>query len=404
MHKRFIATRRLRVAGAIGVLALAAAGCGSSNSNSSSSSSSSGGSTSSSGSATLRSTPTSKVPMGGSVTQVVAGKMPIDMAKYCGTKPWTLGDIDGVGGIPWRIETEALVTDLAKECPDNTGVKYFNANLSPQAFNSTISSWAAQRYGVVVAFDDFGQGVVPAFTAAQRQGTKIVTDNAIPGNATIPADVTAAVEPNFKTGAAEWAQFLKAATHGKGQVVLVGGPAGNLFDGPATTDLTQALSGTGLTMAESQPQYANWDLATTQKVMSALLAKNPNINGVVLTYMATAPGIIRAYQAAGKALPAIAGQSSSNQVVCDAHKIKGLQVFSLDNSAAQAAIALAKGVAAYEGVSAPELGPTNAPTISAYAKYIDTEGGIVPPCNSSLPPGADLSTPLPEATIASLLK
>lgn len=334
---------------------------------------------------------------------MVAGKLPVDITKYCGTKPWTLGDIDGFGGNAWRVETRELVTSLAEECPDNKGVTYFNANLSPQAFDSTMSSWAAEGKSVVVAFDDFGQSVVPSFTAAQREGVKVVTDNAVPGNATIPTDVTAAVEPNFKVGAKDWAQFLKTALHGKGQVVLVGGPAGNLFDGPATTDLAAALKGTGLTMALSQPQYANWDPAKTQQVMSALLAKDPNINGVVLTYMATAPAIIRAYQAAGRPLPAIAGQSSSQQVVCEAHHIKGLQVYSLDNSASQAAIALAKGLASYEGISAPELGPTNGPTISAYAPYIDTATGLVPPCISSLPAGADLSTPLPEATIAKIL-
>ena len=73
-----------------------------------------------------------------------------------------------------------------EECPNVTEVKYFDANLDPEKFNSTVSAWAAQGVNIIVAFDDFGQSAVPAFKAAQLAGVKVVTDNAIPGNAQIP--------------------------------------------------------------------------------------------------------------------------------------------------------------------------------------------------------------------------
>jgi ribose transport system substrate-binding protein len=392
-----------------GALVAAGAGCGSSNDGSSSTPAASTGSAAASTTASggTDTTAAAAAP-GGDISQLKIGELNFDPSKYCGSKPFKVGAIDGFGGNAWRVETRALVEKVAKACPNNQGVQYFDANLDPQKFNSTINSWAAQGVNIIVAFDDFGQGAVPAFRAAQQKGVKVVTDNAIPGNAKVPNDVTAAVVPDFDKGAKAWVEFLDKATKGNGKIVLIGGPAGNLFDGPAIDSIKKAIQETGskVQLVEQGPQYANWDPAKTQQVMSSLLAKNKDINGVVLTYMATAPAVIRAFKAAGLPLPAIAGQSSSNEVVCQVKNLSksGLQALGIDGSANQAALALAKGLAAYQGISAPELGPTDGPTVSNYATYIDTVNGKIPTCDPSLPAGADLSTALTLDEIKALLK
>ena len=107
--------------------------------------------------------------------------------------------------------------------------------------------------------------------------------------------------------------------------------------------------------------------------------------------MFAAPAVNRAFEAAGKPLPAIAGQSSSNEVICEIHekqqKEPNYNVFSLDGSAQQAALALAKGMAAYQEIEAPELGPTDEPTKANYKVYIDTLKDMLPPCEEALPGG-----------------
>lgn len=339
------------------------------------------------------------------ISQIKIGELNFDMAKYCGDKPFTAGKIDGFGGNTWRVETRALIEKLAKSCPNNEGVEYFDANLDPQKFNSTINSWAAQGVDVIVAFDDFGQSAVPAFRAATQKGVKVVTDNAIPGNAKVPDDLTAAVVPDFDKGGLAWAEFLEAATGGKGRIVYVGGPAGNLFDPPAIEGLKNGLAQIGAksTLVDQEPQFANWDPAKTQQVMSALLQKYKDINGVVLSYVATAPAIVRAFEAANLPLPAITGQSSSNEWVCQVTKLREsnpeFQAHSLDGSGNQAALAFAKGLAAFQGIDAPELGPTDAYTVSNYATYIDTVNNVLPECDPDLPPGADLSHALTKEEI-----
>ena len=79
-------------------------------------------------------------------------------------------------------------------------------------------------------------------------------------------------------------------------------------------------------------------------------------------------------------------------------------MFSLDGSAQQAALALAKGMAAYQEIEAPELGPTDEPTKANYKVYIDTLNNLLPPCEKSLPGGADLSTALTKPEIEEVVK
>jgi ribose transport system substrate-binding protein len=346
----------------------------------------------------------------GEYGQLEIGELNFDMSKYCGEKPTVVGAIDGFGGNTWRVETRALIEKTAKECPNVTEVKYFDANLDPEKFNSTISAWAAQGVNVIVAFDDFGQSAVPAFKAAQLAGVKVVTDNAVPGNAQIPGDVTAAVIPDFEKGGKEWVEFLNEATDEKGKIALIGGPAGNLFDTPSQEAMEKAIeeTGAGIEFVESEPVVGNWELAKTQQATAALLNKYPDLDGVVLTAMFAAPAVNRAFEAAGKPLPAIAGQSSSNEVICEIHekqqKDPNYNVFSLDGSAQQAALALAKGMAAYQEIEAPELGPTDEPTKANYKVYVDTLKNMLPPCEKSLPGGADLSTALTKSEIEEVVK
>ena len=94
------------------------------------------------------------------------------------------------------------------------------------------------------------------------------------------------------------------------------------------------------------------------------------------------------------------------EMVCLTQKRQkdGLQVYSSDGTPNLHAIDLAKLLAKWSDVSAPELGPTDAFTNVKLATYIDTESGIVPKCDSSVPPGADFSEAMDPADLAAALK
>jgi len=342
----------------------------------------------------------------GSWENMLVGELGFDMSKYCGQKPMKIGSIDGFGSNTWRVQVRALLEKTASECPNVTSYEYFNANLDPEKYNSTISAWAAQGVNVIVAFDDFGQAAVPAYRAAQLQGVKVVTDNATPGNARVPQDVTAAVITNWANAAEQWVNFFAGATKGTAKVALIGGPAGNQNDTPAIEGIKAAAEKTNgkVELIETEPVVGNWEAAKTQQATTALLTKHPDVNAVVLTAQFVAPAVNQAFEEAGKPLPLTAGEATSNEVICESLKLAkedpNYQAMSLDATGNQAALALAKGVAAYQEIEAPELGPTEGLTEVNMPVYMDTSTGVIPPCSKTLPPGADLSMAMTEEEVA----
>jgi ribose transport system substrate-binding protein len=345
------------------------------------------------------------------VSQLQVQKVNVDMTKYCGKKPTKVGILDGVGGYAWREETQYLVTQLAKKCPNVTDVLYFSANGDPQKYNSEVASWAAQGVNVIVTVPDFGQASVPAFRSAERAGVKIATHNSIAGNAKVPTDITAAVEPDFAKGAEQWVEFIAKTKGDDAKILLLGGPPGNGFDPPAMAAVKAAIAkvAPNMQLLDQNPVVTNWDAAKTQQVAAGLISKYPDLDGIIMTYIATAPSVIKAYESAGKPVPALAGISSSNQLVCEAKEANdkkpgSLPLYTLDGSGNASAVALAKAMAAYQGIDAPELGPTDAPTLSNYATWVDTSKDEIPDCDPSLPPGADLSHALTREEVAQVTK
>jgi hypothetical protein len=99
------------------------------------------------------------------------------------------------------------------------------------------------------------------------------------------------------------------------------------------------------------------------------------------------------------------GQSSSMELVCLANDLKGkIAIQSLDGTPNLHAIDLAKLLAKWSGIDAPELGATDAYTGVTLADYINTEEGILPECDSTVPPGSDFSTAMDPADLAAALQ
>jgi ribose transport system substrate-binding protein len=339
--------------------------------------------------------------------KIVAGKLNFDFSKYCGDKPVVVGILDGYGGNAWATGKSALVRQLAESCDNVTDVKYADAGGDVQKYIAAINSFVAQGVNVIETFDYMGQPTVPAFKQAQQRGVLVGNANAIPGNGSVPGDFTSVVVPDFDGNAKQWVEFLTKATDDKGRIGYVGGPAGNLFDAPQIEAIQKAIDeqGSGIELVTQEPLVGAWDPATTQQVVAGYLQKDPDITGIINSYTATGPAVVRAYQAANVPLPAMTGQSSSMELVCLANDMKGeIKVQSLDGTPNLHAIDLAKLLAKWSGIDAPELGPTDAYTGVTLADYINTEEGVLPACDPNVPPGADFSQAMDPDDLAEALK
>lgn len=341
----------------------------------------------------------------GSATVIQIGALPFDITKYCGTKKMVVGILDAYGGNGWAQGKKAMLTKLSKQCPNVSNVLYVDANFDLQKYIAGLNSLVAQGANVIETFEPFGQAPVAAFAKAQAAGVLVGNGNAIPGKAKIPSELTSDVIPDLQKEAETWVKFLTAATNNAGKIAYIGGPAGNTFDVPSLAAVQKAITnqGSGIKLVTPEPVAGNWDPASTQQAMTGLLQKDKTINGVILTYTATGPAILRAYDAANVAYPALTGQSSSMEFVCMVGKAQQkdpkFQVQSLDGSPNLHALDLAKLFAAYQKIDAPELGSTNSDTLIDYPEYVNTLDKKVPACDSTVPPSADLSTGLPLAEL-----
>ena len=356
---------------------------------------------SSSAETTTEATEAESEPVSAETEQLAVGELNFDMKKYCGEKPTRVGLLDGFGGITWRVQVRALNEKTLHECPNVTEIKYYDANGDQEKYNSTLSAWAAEGVNLVEAFPDFGAASLPAFRAAQKKGVIIVTDNSLPEGAKIPEDLTAAAIPDYEAGAREWVEFLDEATKGTAHIVMIGGPPGAAVDLIYLKEMQKAIEETGadVEFLDDEPIPGYWEAAKTQQATSAVISKYPNLNGIVSTYTALIPAMTRAFDAANKKLPTIVGQGISNEVTCNLIKIRegedpNFNMMSLDSTGNLPPLALAEGMAAYQEIEAPELGPTDAPTVTNLSTYIDTLKGDIPKCYPSVPPGADLSMAL----------
>ena len=329
------------------------------------------------------------------------GKLTIDVSEFCGEKPFKMGLIDGFGGNNWRAQVRAMIEDEVGKCDNLDEFLYFDSNLDPQKFIGTLSSWTAQGVNIIVAYDDFGQLVVPALSKAQKQGVTVVTHNGVPGEATIPGDVSAAVYPDWEAEGGRIAKFMCENVNGgsgEGKLVHFAGPAGNLYDGSLFPAIKAALGEEcpGVEYLQD-PLVTDWDFGKTQQAASGALNRHAKIDGITTSYTGALPSVNRAFEAAGRELPPIGGNAVSNELVCilnDQKESERWTVLSDDGTGNMGPIAAALGLQAFQSGEAQ-----SGPTTVELAEYVNTAKGILPKCYRDIPGPADLSNALsPERT------
>jgi ribose transport system substrate-binding protein len=131
----------------------------------------------------------------------------------------------------------------------------------------------------------------------------------------------------------------------------------------------------------------NWDPATAQKAMAALLAKYPQIDGVISNYGTDADAAVRAFQAAGRPLVPIATLEEVG-LSCNFASLQGAnakyQLMTISSRNWLGRIAARKAIAAAEGLTNSEPSSYDLPV------YTDTLSAA-PVCDSTLPAAQDSS-------------
>jgi ribose transport system substrate-binding protein len=324
------------------------------------------------------------------------------IAKLCGTKKLVVGMSDLFGGNSWRKITRAEFEDEAAKCPNITKTLYTDAQNNPQKQISDINGLVAQGVNVLIV-NDLGPSSLPTLRKATAAGVKVVPFIANPGGK-VGTDYTNFVGEDVVAYGAALADWEVKALKGKGNVVVLGGLAGNSYSQAVYDAAKAALAKSGMTLLNTNGYIVtNWDPGQTQKVVAGLLTKYPKIDGIISDYGGGSVGGIRAFLAANRPLP-VWSANDSNQFAClwkQYHpKQSTFQIGTVSSRNWMSRVALREGVAAAEGTADPE------PTIIKLPLFEDSLAGgdLAPHCDPNLPPDAILSSQLSHAALTALFK
>lgn len=301
---------------------------------------------------------------------------------FCGTKPITLGIHDGVGDNAWSLASMAAVRSEAAKCPNVKQVVQIGEG-DLQKSISQLNSMVAQGANAITVIPDFGQAELPAITSATNAGVSVVPWGADPSG-TPGKDYVTYVDWSSPNAGTLWAEWMVKALKGNGNVIFLGGPAGN----PVTTGQLKSIvavfaqnPGMKLLTGNTTWPVDNWDPATTQQITSSLLAKYPKIDGIISDYGSSTLAALRAFQTANRPLVPVA-TLDTNGLGCLYQKEKGNGNFQLATISSRnwlGRVAARHAIAAAEGITDNEPSTFELPLIE------DSLNGLDPVCVAGQP-------------------
>lgn len=323
------------------------------------------------------------------------------MEDFCPDEPMTIAYADGFGGNGWRQIVRAEFEDEASKC-DNIETIYTDGQGDAQRAISNVQGLVAQGVDAIVTFPDAGPAMLPAYRAAVSAGIPVVpwaVGTSFPGEA--GRDWTVISTENSEASGEVYGEWLAEALDGEGKYIILGGQPGSptaeaIFEG-AKKVLDEYP---GMELLVDRNIDTNYDEAYTQRAVAGVLAQHPDIDGIISGCGNCLPGAIRAFQQAGRPLPAMTGDDN-NGLGCTFDRLAdenpSLQLANVSGRTWLVRNATRKAVAAAQGESNTE------PSIVNLELVEDSTNPDMPvECEPDLSTGAVLSTDLTREQLADI--
>ncbi|MCU1415354.1 MAG: hypothetical protein JWN80_2694 [Microbacteriaceae bacterium] len=310
-----------------------------------------------------------------------------DPSTVCGKKKMVIGIADGLGQNSWSAVSYAVVENEAKKCSNTVKVIRTAANGNPSKAISDINSLVAQGANVITVIPDAGP-VGPVMGKAMKAGVAMITWGAPATGAKTGTDQIDNIQIDRVNDGVLFGKWLTSTLHGQGNILLIGGPAGNSLTPLTEQGVKEAFkSAPGMKILNDSPAVTNWDAASTTQAVATLLSQYPKIDGIVTESVQNLPGIIEAFHNAGR--PLVPVTMEDGQATPDSSKFAGACLY-VQNKAANpnfqiaatssgndiGALALRKAIAYYQGTT------DNEPSILKAALIEDSVAGgaLEPKC------------------------
>ena len=218
----------------------------------------------------------------------------------------------------WRATTVAVATASGKEeaakCPSVTNFRYADGQGNTLKAISDIKGMVSSGVDAMVVFPDAGKAVLPALTSAYKAGVVTVPYRVDPGGkAGVNFDKW--IGDDFAHDAVNWATWIKQNVPGGGNVLFMGGPAGNSQSTTESDTLMKNLGSSYKLVGDSPFVATDWDPTKTQTLLSAQIAKNPKIDVIVSDFGPTLVSSLHLFPDSGRQIPPLA-TSDGNSLSC----------------------------------------------------------------------------------------
>jgi ribose transport system substrate-binding protein len=233
---------------------------------------------------------------------------------WCGTKKISFALLDGFGGNSWRLVTTASGKDEASKCPSVTKFSYADGQGNTQKAISDIKGFASTGVDAMVVFPDAGKAVLPALTQAYKAGVVTVPYRVDPGGkAGVNFDKW--IGDDFAHDGENWATWIKANVPNGGNILFMGGPAGNSQSVTEYNSVRKNLPDTYQFVGQEPFVPTDWDPTKTQTLLSAAIAKFPKIDIIISDFGPTLVSSLHLFPDSGRPIPALA-TSDGNSLSC----------------------------------------------------------------------------------------
>jgi ribose transport system substrate-binding protein len=327
-----------------------------------------------------------------------------DVPSWCGPKKIVLGMADGFGGNSWRLVTAASAKDEASKCPSVTDFEYADGQGNTQKAIADIQGMVAKGVNALVVFPDAGKAIVPALRSAYKAGVVTVPYRANPGGEA-GTDYDVFVDTHFSDAGRNWGEWIKKILPDGGNVLFLSGPPGSsqgIDEAKGLHEVLEAEGGKYKFIGEQPFEVTNWDPAETQKVLTAAISQNPQIDVIVSDFGPSLVGALPVFEQSGRSIPAIAA-SDGNVLSCfyEDHKAKNpdFKLFTVSTQNDHSRLAVQQAVARATGGKVPDS--------ATYPSLVfeDSESSEKPvQCQRNLPDDVYLSAEMSGEEQAKLLK
>ncbi len=234
---------------------------------------------------------------------------------WCGSKEITLGLLDGFGGNSWRLVTTAAGADEVSKCPSVTEYLYADGQGDTQKSISDITGMVAKGVDAIVVFPDAGEAMLPTLRQAYQAGVVTVPYRVNPGGED-GVDYDAWIGADFTTDGHNWAKWILENKPDGGNILFLSGPKGNSQGQDEYDALKEDLPEDKYTFLGQAPfEPTDWDPAKSQQVLSAAIAKYPQIDVIVSDFGPSLVGALPEFTKSGRSIPALV-TSDGNVLGC----------------------------------------------------------------------------------------